>query len=785
MVALGSFARRELCPQSDIDLLVLHEGRTRHDLGAIVLALCDPLWAAGLPVGHAVRTVRESVRAAGERVETATALTDRRLVVGDRGLLDDLASRMTRWLRRNGGDLLDRLAVADGQRHHRAGTHTGMLAPDLKNGRGGLRDLHSLRWAAACVLGETGLDPLVGARYVSASDRRDLAAAGERLLEARCALHLVSGRTSGDVLRLDLRREVASRLGMHDDELLRAVGLAARTVAHVHGRTWPLLHADARAGRRRAKPSPADVANGVVLVDGLIGITPARRLATDPSLGWRAVGAAARRSTHLDRAAAARLARETAEQGSLPWDAEAREALLHVLRQGERGLSALADADHVGLLTAHLPEWPRVRGRPQRNPFHTYDLDTHGWQAVAELVAIGEGLLEPAHADLWSELADSDSLLLATWLHDVGKAWSGDHSEAGALVAARWVRHMGFRDRVADQVARLVRHHLLLPVAATRRDLDDAEEIAGVARQVGDVETLDGLYLLSLADARATGPGAHSPWRYSLIAELHGRVRRLLLAGVDATASVARDPAEVAAAARATPGAGPGLETLLHAPPPRYLLAASAEQCLAHARLLEPRPASGELRAAWRDGPTADTETLSVVAADHRGLVADCAGVLAAHGVVVLDARVFTLPASGLGPPTAVDWFTVRVPAGVDRSAVAGALADAAAGQLDVAGIVAARERRRDARPPVLADPVGVSIRIERAASHTRIEVHAPDAPGSLYRLASALATADLDLAGARVATLGPEVRDVFLVTNEDLPADLPARLRAAAAHPN
>jgi [protein-PII] uridylyltransferase len=784
VVALGGYARRELCPASDVDLLILHDGWERGDLEALVRALCYPLWDAGLSVGHAVRTVREAVRAAGERVDTATALTDRRLVAGDGGLADALTGRTQRWLRRHGGDVLSDLAAADAARHGRAGALPGMLEPDLKSGAGGLRDLHSLRWAAACVLGEVGLDPLVGARYLSAVDRRDLAAAAGDLLSARCALHLVQGRGARDVLRLDLQDEVAARLGWGDgDDLLRRVGLATRLVAHVHGRTWAPLLADATQGRRRRHQPPEPLDEGVVLADGLVELTGPADLDADPSVGLRSVAAAAERGVHLGRIATERLrsALRDARTTPIPVDEAGRRALLRTLAAGDRGLGAMADADHLGLLAAHLPQWAAVRGRPQRNPYHRFDLDTHGARAVCELVAIAEGADTPERAAVWRGLADPDAVLLGTFLHDVGKAWPPrDHSEVGAEVAAGWVSDLGYgRDRAA-MVRRLVRHHLLLPDAATRRDIDDPEEVAAVARACGDVETLDGLYLLCLADARATGPSAHSPWKDGLIAELHARARAALAEDPASLPSAAAPQALVVPApdARATPRPSDAIPD-----DERYLRAAGPEQVAAHARLLDPPPRRGEVHAAWRPGADAGTEVLSVVAADRAGFLADCAGVLAARGLRVLEARLFT---TDTAVPLALDWFVVEVDEGVDRDGVVDDLRQVAAGRVTVDQLLARRESRRDVRPPPLAAPIEVHVRFDIGPLTTRVEVHGPDAPGVLSRLAATLSEAGLEVQGARVATLGPEVRDVFFLrTPTQEPAGgwdaLAERLEAAA----
>lgn len=787
LVALGGYARRELCPASDIDLLLLHDGWPHPDLEALVRSVCYPLWDAGLSVGYAVHTGQQAVQAAQDTLDTATALADRRLVAGDAGLLEDLAARLRSWLRAHGSEVLEALTASDEQRHAVAGAHPGMLEPDLKHGAGGLRDLHGLRWAGACLLGEADLDALVGARYLGAADRGALAMAGDTVLAARCALHLVhSSRPPGgdrDRLRLDLQDEVADVMGLsHADDLLCQVNLAARTITHVRGRTWPLLAADARGGRRHRRNGAQRVDRAIRLVDGLVEIDDDADITADPALGMRAVAAAAARGVHFGRASAARLRRQLEEGARLRWDDDSRNALFATLRAGPAAVPALADADHLGLLSAYWPEWSRVRGRPQRNPLHRYDLDTHCIEAVAELARVAEGVYDPGHRDLWQGLADPDSLALATLLHDIGKAWPGDHSIAGARVAHDWVIRMGCSQRRADRVSRLVRLHLLMPHAATRRDLDDDDELVAVAELVGDRETVDGLYLLSHADARATGPHAHSAWKDLLLAKLHSGVRRLLTVDTD-TRTAPFGPPTVVAQARRLAGDDVELDALLRGVPRRYLHAADAEQVIEHARLLQPPPAPGELRVRRRHGPAEDTTTLTIVAADRRGLMGDCAGVLASYGVEVLDARAYTRTDG-----VALDWFVVRAQSDVDWEAVTATLEEAAAGTADVAELVRRREARRTQSRPPGERHVPVEVRFDRRPMTTRIEVHGPDRPGMLYRLACVLADEGLTVVGARVATVGDEAHDVFFVRPVGGPPDTDALeplLRAALDPPS
>ena len=700
-----------------------------------------------------MRTPAQAVADAGDRIDSATALLDRRLIAGDRGLVDGLSSRVRRWTRRNAKAVLRQLADADDARHQTSGSHPGMLEPDLKNGAGGLRDIHSLRWAAALLLDDVGLDPLVAAGYLGATDRRKLGAANQTLLRARCALHATTDDVRGkgvDVLRLDRQDDVAAELddGLDADGLLRDVGLAMRTVSHLHNRTWDLLLGDVSRGRRRRRAAGRDLGDGLHLDGGLVHLDPAITLTTDPSAGLRAMAVAAANGAHLSRATAGSLQQQAAQAESLPWTEDGRRALVSLLHAGSGVADALAEADHVGLLATHLPEWEIVRGRPQRNALHRYDVDSHGAEAVVALHALRQ---DEDLDRVWRRLTDPDALVLATWLHDVGKAWPGDHSEAGAEVADRWLRVMAFDDETVKRVTALVRHHLLLPDTATRRDLDDPEEIAAVASTITDAEMLDGLYLLTLADGRATGPAAWSPWKDSLLATLHRRVRAVM---TGSEVDEVQDPRPAALATGTPPAA---LDALTAAAPERYFSLADADQVAAHASLL----ADGGRGVHVRSGPVPGTDVVSIVAEDRPRLVADCAGVLAASDLSVVSAQVVTGP-TGL----ALDWFTVT--GGAAEHDLTATLTAVIEGRVDVHELLV---RPRRGRPQV---PAAATRRRPRVTlrNETTVEVDAPDSPSLLYRLCVAVADAGYALEAVRASTLGPTVFDVFDVRGN--PSALP-----------
>ena len=764
VVALGGYARRELCPASDIDIVLLHDGWGRTDLEGLVQQLCYPLWDAGLSVGHAVRTPAEAAAAASDRIDTATAVLDRRLVAGDTGLVDAFAGRVRRWTRRNGRKATVALDDENLTRRRRNGDLPGMLEPNLKDGAGGLRDIHALRWAAGWVVGEPTLDSLVAAGYISAEDRRRLAVSNATLLEARCALHQVDTGARGkdrDVLRMEWHDDVAARIGLHDatgrgdgERLLSHVGLAMREVAQVHNRTWPLLVHDVGGRRRRRNPG-ATIGDGLRLQAGLVEVDPAAVEEQPHELAWRAVAAAGDHRVPLGRDAATRLSRAVENRAAPSWTPSAVDALVGML-DSPGVLTALAEADHIGLLAAYLPGWSRVRARPQRNALHRFDLDTHGAHAVRELRRMrteDEGL-----AEVWERLGDPAAVLLATWLHDVGKAWPGDHSESGAAVVAEWLGRMGVSSATRRRATALVRHHLLLPDVATRRDLDDPAQVQAVAEALDDAETADALLLLSLADSRATGTAAWSAWKDSLLARLHRQVRAILTGAPDA--ATRRRSLAGPSATRA------GIADLHRVAPERYLEVADDDQAAAHAALL---PAE-RVRAALRNGHVPGTTVVTIAAPDREGLIADCTGVLAGYGVEVYEARAFTG-----GDGVALAWFTTAEI--VDLPALVPALEGLGAGTTDVAGLLTRRRWGRSARR------TGEAV-LDVTVRDRSVEVEAPDSPALLYRLCATLAEFGCSVSALRVSTLGATAFDVFDLAGPVAPKDidpLHAALTAAA----
>lgn len=504
LVATGGYGRRELAPQSDLDLLLLYDGRAA--IGEVADQLWYPIWDEGMKLGHAVRTPKETLSLAADDLDTATTLLQVRHLAGDPVLTADVADRaLAQWRKRPKKWLT---ALGDGvtSRHAQYGEVAFLLEPDLKEGRGGLRDVHALLWADR-------INPVL-----HTGDEQTLRQAYNTLLDVRVALHRQSGRP-GDRLALQEQDGIAPQLGDADaDVLMKRVATAARTIAWISDETWDRIASSLAGPRRQTAGRDRVVDEGVVLRDGAIHVTADASPAGDPALVLRAARAAARHGTRIERASLGRLAAETPAFPD-PWPDEGRGLLADVLLAGPPAISVFESLDHTDLLTRILPEWEPVRSRPQRNAYHRFTVDRHLCEAAAGAAALAEQVERP------------DLLVIGALLHDIGKGYPGDHTEVGQEIVTAMATRMGYPPADVATLVAMVRLHLLLPDVATRRDLADDATIQRVADEVGSVDTLHLLAALTEADSIATGPAAWGDWKAGLVAQLTSRTAHLLGGG--------------------------------------------------------------------------------------------------------------------------------------------------------------------------------------------------------------------------------------------------------------
>jgi [protein-PII] uridylyltransferase len=686
LVAAGGYGRAELAPGSDLDVWLLHNGRD--DISALAERLWYPVWDSGLKLGHAVRTPKQLLSLVGDDLDTATAALTVRLIAGDATVVSGVADRARAQWQKRSSRWIAELGGRVQRRHAQYGEVAFLLEPDIKEGHGGLRDIHALRWAQ------------LARPVLSDGDDDALAAAEDLLLDVRVALHRVA-RNDSDQLLLDRQEDVTVALGYEDaDELMKHVSAAARTVAWIDDEAWHRAGANVRGPRGWALRRDRPIGRNLLLREDEVHLAPHADASLDPALVLRAAAVAARSGTRLARASLDRLA-ATAPKLDDPWPEGARDALVDLLGAGKAAIPVLEALDQRRLLERVLPEWSAVRSKPQRNPLHRYTVDRHLNEAAANAAA------------LVHEVARPDLLLLGTWLHDIGKGFPGDHTEAGIDVLERIGPRMGLTPEDVAVVVQLCRHHLLLPDVATRRDLSDDDVISSVAEQVGDIATLELLAALTEADSLATGPAAWSPWKAELVSQLVTRVAHVLRGG---------DAAEVT---------GPGF----------------------------PEP---DVLALMLEGSTVvrlEDSVLLVVAPDRPGLFSRVAGTLALKGLTVIAADAYSddgMAASSfrLDPEgIEVDWDEVTSDV---RRAIDGRLA--------IEARLVARTSRRRPRGGVLEVDPSVRFDNHASAASTVVEVRCEDRLGALYRITRAFADLDLDIRTAKITTLGHEIFDAFYV---------------------
>jgi [protein-PII] uridylyltransferase len=737
LVAVGGYGRQLMLPGSDVDLMVLHAGRGSGG-GAKETAeqLFYPFWDEGLPLGHAVRTVEESLHAARDRVDVACSLLDARHVWGDRALFGRLEEALRALLSRQGDGFVERLRRDAQARHARHAPCSMALEPDLKEGSGGLRDVHAVGWVRQ----------VRGGLLLRDKEAEALGEAEEVLVRLRSALHLETGKRT-DRLFLEHQPHLAAAFGFDateglgaTDALMRSLFEHARQVEHIRDLVFERAGAD--PGRQLDVPPVA---------------TPEEVMA--------AFAVAARSGAPLSSASLDAL--EAADLGPSPyeWTASTYRAFVEILAAGDPGSRAMEAMDRAGVLVRFLPQWEPVRCRPQRDPYHRFTVDVHLLQTAAVTARLLEegSAQDPVLAAAAGAVPDRDAVLLGAFLHDIGKTGQGRHVEVGVREAGAALDRMGVADSTRAHVLFLVSNHLLLSETAVRRDLADENLVLDVSATVGDPGRLAMLYLLTAADAEATGPHARTPWRLALVRELVGKVQHVLESGV-----MAADRAEIlqarTAAVRERLRDEPQRSVLhyLERLPRAYLLSVTPEAAAGHYRLLGPALAAAEVRTAAGSGERPGTYDLTVVAADRPGLLARIAASLALAGLNILSAQAFTTEDG-----VAIDLFTAE-PAylgDVDEErwrSVRHTLRRALDGRISLDHRV--REKRRH-YPPPSAD-VSTEVRVLNDASDffTVVEVEASDRIGLLFDLARAFEELSLDVHLAKAATYGHRVVDVFYV---------------------
>jgi len=507
LAAVGGYGRGELSPGSDLDILILHNGKIAPEkLKAIVNDVLYPLWDKN-SVDHSVRTRSETRESAASDLRVATGLLDIRFIAGDADLVAAVQGDSLESWRKNTKHNLAELERTLTERHSRAGELAYLLEPDLKEARGGLRDIQALR---AISLSRAVHVPLEKISWAEST-----------LNTVREALHTASGRGKNRLLFQE-QDKVAKILNYKDaDAMMGDVARAARSVDYLLDYTWHALEHKGKdgLGRIMRKPRAVNVAKNVSALNREIIIDPETSIDEDPIVGLRAAATAAQLGLPLSLDTCTELSRALNDaQGALPnpWPREARELLITLMGAGEAMVKIFETLDQEEIIFHWIPEWRSVRSLPQRNALHRHTVDRH----MVETAVHAGKLTRKVHRP--------DLLLFAALFHDIGKGADEDHSERGVRLIEPLARRLGFDEVDIETIKILVKHHLLLSSTATRRDLDDPATIQYVLAQIPDANTLELLHALSVADGEATGSAGWSDWKATLVAELVSRVRKAM-----------------------------------------------------------------------------------------------------------------------------------------------------------------------------------------------------------------------------------------------------------------
>ncbi len=786
VVAQGGYGRAEMNPWSDVDILIVYPGHLNPYVETISERLVRTLFDAGLQAGWAVRTLRDCLDQAERDLTIKTTMLDGRYVAGSRELGSQFTEAVQDVLTRRDVDGFVRAKNAESkERHRRMGDSVFLLEPDVKEGEGGLRDLHSLLWIARVTRGIVRLEDLSEASVASPEEQNELLESREFLLRVRSSLHFFA-KAKQDKLSFESQEQIAERYGYRGSDPSRAVELFMRdyyTHAAILART-----AGDIAERITAAPEPRSVTErlgarsvreGVRLVGAQL-VADEAILRADPVNLLRVFLDAQKAGVQLSsgtREAVRRNCRLLDDDfRSSP---EAREVFLSILKGPDGVYRTLGDLNRVGVLGRFIPEFGRLFCMVQHDFYHIYTVDEHSLIGIRELERLREGefaTASPLLSEVMRDCERPEILFLAMMFHDLGKGYGGNHDERGAAMVRIIGKRLGldWDDRKALEF--LVRHHLLMSTLAQSRDIDDPHLVAEFVRRVGTIDNLRSLYLLTFADMRAVGPQIWNSWRDHLLAELYQRALEVFETGAvterNMDARVRRAHRRILDQARGEAEAA-HLEAFLDSMPGGYLLSNTVERVVDHWRLYESL-GNGTFRYGVFHDRRRGYSELTVVTLDQPGLFVRLAGVLSAHRLSVGSAKIATSSTGFVIDTFRIDHAGSETDASSPElwAAVRRDVEGVLNGTVDVDALVA--ESRRS-NPPSLAvrkarQRVMTKVEIDNQVSrdYTVIDVYAADRPGLLFTVANCIYHLGLVVHSAKITTRVNQVLDVFYVTDAD-----------------
>jgi [protein-PII] uridylyltransferase len=789
VVAVGGYGRGTLAPGSDVDLLFLFPHKQTAWGESVVEAMLYPLWDLKLKVGHSVRSIDECVREARADMTIRTAMLEARFVAGDVLLFHDM-------VRRYGAEVVEGTAPAFTEaklqeretRVRRAGTSRYLVEPNVKDGKGGLRDLNTLFWIAKYAYRVNDVRELVAAGLFDRKELLMFQRSEEFLWRVRCWLHFITGRAE-ERLSFDLQRQVAAAIGYAGrsgqapvERFMKAYFLVAKDVGDLTAIVCAALEARqqkpraslsrllgsfAKRKRVRALGHP-----DFTLKSQRLNVVDPDAFRRDPVNLLRLYEIASRDdlAIHPD---ASRLVTQSLRlvTPQLRNDPDANRIFLEILTARRSPEAVLRRMNESGLLGKFVPDFGRVVAMMQFNMYHHYTVDEHLIRSIGVLAEIDAGVLESEHPlanGIMPTITNRRALYVALFLHDVAKGRIEDHSVAGARIARKLGPRLGLTEGQTETAAWLVEHHLDMSTVAQSRDLGDPKTIESFAATVQTLERLKLLLVLTVADIKAVGPGVWNGWKGQLLRTLYYETEIMLAGGHSAIERKARvEKKQDALKERLSDWDDAARDAYLARHYPAYWIKTDVGRQEKHARFMARAEAEGRTTATLveTDQFRGVTE-LTILAPDHPRLLAIVTGACAASGGNIVDAQIFTTT-DGL----VLD--TISVSRAFDRDddelrraeRIAAAIERALKGEIKIADLVAQR-RAPPPRGQTFQVPPEVIIDNVLSARHTVLEIAGLDRPGLLYDLTTAIGKLNLNIASAHIATFGEKAVDVFYVTD-------------------
>ncbi|KAA0909874.1 [protein-PII] uridylyltransferase [Aquicoccus porphyridii] len=777
LLAVGGYGRGEMAPQSDIDLLFLTPRKITPWAENVIESMLYILWDLRLKVGHASRTIKDCLRLGRDDYTIRTALLEHRHITGD----TPLATRLNQSLRKDlfkgtERDFIEAKLAERETRHAKQGERY-VVEPNVKEGKGGLRDLQSLFWIAKYIHDVRNARDLVRLKVFSEDEFRTFDKAETFLWAVRCHIHLITGRPN-DQLTFDLQVQVADRMGYADKGGRRAVEhfmqdyyrqatrvgdltrIFLTKLEAAHAKAEPLLE---RLFKRRRKLKP-----GYLQIHGRLAIEDEKAFLSDP-LNLLRLFEEGLRTGMLIHPDAMRLVTANLDMidDEMRENREANRIFLDLLLKHGNPERALRRMNELGVLAAFIPEFEPIVAMMQFNMYHAYTVDEHTIQVISNFNAIEQGELDdelPVSADILKRKRLNRKVLMVAMLcHDIGKGRDVDHSILGAQIARRVAPRLGLKPKEVDTVEWLVRYHLLMSDMAQKRDIADPRTVRDFAKAVGSVARLDLLLLLTVCDIRGVGPKTWNNWKAVLLRALYRQTRLALEEGIEALSREVRGTEAKKNLRAALPdwdAADLKIETARHYDP--YWQGLHVTAHVVFARLLKGIE-DDEIRIDLHPDDDRDATRACFAMADHPGIFSRMCGALALVGANIVDARTFTTKD---GYATAAFW--IQDSAGHPFEAgklkrIEGMIHKTLKGEIIAADAIADRDKFKT-REKAFRVPTSITFDNDGSEIYTIIEVDTRDRSGLLFDLTRTMANANIYIASAVIATYGEQVVDSFYV---------------------